>query len=209
MVSIDISSAGQHVMSGWRFGPASHLWLVEASSHLIHCMAKESLSRVRLLDAPSVLGPLHLSGDHGTGKRLLTKQHSRPDLRVLVLVQSLLPCSGCAASHDGRQESEKPVDMEDVEKEGVVLDSVVCIDSCPLRTLAILYQVSKSIPGFLSTDKIWSLGLQALHWSYSRIGEQLDPSFCGQQNDFSGTCLHDSLESHHELLASRGRHHAP
>ena len=88
---------------------------------------------IGLLDASSVLGPLHMPPNAGNRKRLLTKQCSRPGCGILVLVYTLLPFSGSRALDNGIQESEEAVDSEDVEKEVVVVVAVVCINSAPLN----------------------------------------------------------------------------
>ena len=57
-----------------------------------------------LLDVSAILGPLCVPPDIGNGKRLLTKQCSRPGLGVPVLVQTFLPLSGTGALDDRKQE---------------------------------------------------------------------------------------------------------
>ena len=91
-------------ISGWQIGPATHLWVVQASSHLVRCMAKESLAAGSLPDAPSFLGPLRMPSDIGIGKRLLTEQHSHPKLGLLVLVQILFALCGIGAVDVGRRD---------------------------------------------------------------------------------------------------------
>ena len=66
-------------MSIWQIGPAPHLWLVQASSHIVFMLGKGNLIGSSLLDVPSVSG---------------TYTHARQPLQSQVLAYGAVLSSG-------------------------------------------------------------------------------------------------------------------
>ena len=76
-------------------------------------------------------------------------------------------------------------------------------------SVAILYQVSRSIPNFLPTGRIQSLGLRACIGAIQGlVGNYIMPAVAGKVTR-EKTCLYDSFQPGYELLSSHCHHHVP
>ena len=144
----------------------------------------------------------------GTLKCLLTKRRTHPGLGVPVLVETCFSFPGSEALHDGKPESNKAVDSEDVDKEVVVVAGVDCADSGLLK-LCDPRSGEPVRPRFPSSFKDLVVKSEGLRWEHSRAGGQARRACSRQQIDSGETCFHNSLHLHHELLDSRRHHHIP
>ena len=171
-------------MSEWQIGPGPHLWLVKASSHLHASMMKDSslagVFIMLLLSWDLYVCPADTSND----ERLLTEQHSHPDLGVLVLVQSLCPFFGCGTLNNGGREAEgregEEVDAGYVEKTIAGVSPMVCIDAVSFN-ICYLLSGGQVHPRLSSGWKNSVVGPESLHWGHPWIGGQLHCSLSRQQ----------------------------
>ena len=146
-------------MSSWRSGPTIHLWAVKALSHLDARMTMESLSA-------AVFFIFLLSWDLYACPQTLALASAC--LRTSGLIQTFVFLWWCKLSFHSlavahltikdKKEKKWPAKML---RRRLLLWSLWCALTLVLSTLAILYQVGKSIPGFLQVGTIASLGLKA------------------------------------------------
>ena len=81
-------------MSEWQSGPPTHLWIVEASSHLSCYMANGSTLVAVFMMFLLFWDRYVMPADIGNGKRLLKEQLSHQDFCIPTLVQMCLPFIG-------------------------------------------------------------------------------------------------------------------
>ena len=147
--------------SAWPIGPATHLWVVKASSYVHACMAMDSpLVAIFIALLLSKTSDLHVCPQ--TLAIVSACSRSSTLIRALVF---LCWCKRCfhspAVEHltvmEGvRQKKKKSTDVK-LRKQWLLWYILMMVLSTP----AILYQVAKSIPGSLQIGKILSLGLKA------------------------------------------------
>ena len=147
-------------ISMWPIGPAPHLRLVRAASHLVSCFVKESLLAVVLL-------MFLLHWDLYACPQTLAIASTC--LRTSALFRSFVFLCGCQLSvHSlavehltmGGKTNKKQLTMRMLRKR-LLSWLQWCILTIVFSAAAILHQVSRSIPGFLPAEKTWSLGLKA------------------------------------------------
>ena len=148
-------------MSAWMIGPTAHLWVVKASSHLHTRMAMESL-----LAAVFIL--FLLSWDLYACPQTLASVsaclRSSALIRTLVFLSWRKLCFHSLAVEHLMMEAEKQKKKNLTAKllrRRLLLWLLWGILTLVLSTLAIAYQVAKSIPGSLQAGKLMSLALQA------------------------------------------------
>ena len=147
-------------MSRWTIGPAPHLRLVQASSHLVSCLVKESLLAVVFL-------MLLLHWDLYVCPQTLAIASAC--LRSSALLRSLVFLCGCQLSFHSliveyltmEGKNKKKQLTAQMLRKRLLLWLQWCVLTVVFSTVAILYQVSRSIPGFLPAGKIFSFGLKA------------------------------------------------
>ena len=147
-------------MSRWPIGPLPHLRLVRASSHLVSCLVRESLLAVVFL-----IFLLHW--DLYTCPQTLAIASAC--LRSSALLRSLVFLHGCRLSFHSLAVDHLTMEGKNKEKQltaqmlrkRLLVWLQWCVLTVVFSTIAILYQVSRSIPGFLPAGKIFSLGLKA------------------------------------------------
>ena len=148
------------MMLAWQIAPGTHLWIVKASSHILSYMAKGSLLVVVFLMSL-------LSWDLYACPQTLAMASAC--LRSNSLIRTsvfLLYCTfsfhSLAVDHLTIQDEELTKQWtEKMLRKKVLLWLLWCLLTVVLSTLSILYQVGKSIPGFLVANKVLSLGLDA------------------------------------------------
>ena len=147
-------------MSRWQIGPATHLWVVKGASHVLSCLIEHSCARVVFLmillswDLYTCPQPLAVASAY-SGRSTLIHM-------LVLLLWCTLSFHSPAARHlavDG--ETQKKQWTETMFRKGLLLWLLWCLLTLVLSTFAILYQVSKSIPGFFGGRKILLLGLEA------------------------------------------------
>ena len=147
----------------WHIAPGTHLWIVQALSHLVSYMVKVSLLVVLLL-------MFLLSWDLYTCPQTLAMASAC--LRSTLFIRTsvfLLYCTlafhSLAVDHLTRQDEDLTKQWTDkMLRKKVLLWLLWSVLSVVFSTLSILYQAGKSIPGFLPANKVLSLGL------YTSIG---------------------------------------
>ena len=148
-------------ISRWQIGPATHLWVVQASSHLLGCVAKESLLRALFL-------MLLLSWDLYACPQTLALASACS--RSSTLIRSLVflcwfnfSFHSVALEHlmlEGK--AQKKQQTAKIWRKRLLLWFVWCALTLALSTFAILYQASKSIPGFIPGGMILSLAIGSI-----------------------------------------------
>ena len=147
-------------ISSWQIGPAAHLLVVQASSYLASCLAKESLLAVAFL-------MFLLSWDlYACSQTLATASAC---LRSNALVRALVLLCWCKLSFCSQAVEHFTMDNEHRKRQWttktvrkrLLLWLVWCVLTVVLSSVGILYQVSRSTPGFLPSREIWSFGLHA------------------------------------------------
>ena len=169
-------------MSGWQIGPATHLWVVNASSHIHTCMAVNSALAavfiVFLLSWDLYVCPQTLA-------ILSACSRSSTLIRTLVL---FFWCKLCFhslvvehfAMEGGQQKKKKRLTTKLLRKE-LLLWLLWCVLTAVLSALPILYQVAKTIPDALQAGKIWSLGMKAfIGVTQGLVGTVLIPYFASK-----------------------------
>ena len=147
------------VMSGWQIGPAAHLWIVQAMAELHACLVVAALSAV-------VFFMLLLSWDLFACPQTLTLASacSRSSVLIRTLV-FLCWCKLCIHSPIVERLMTKGENQRQwtarIARKQLLLWLLWCGLTVVLSTVAVLYQVAKSIPGSLQVGKILSLGLMA------------------------------------------------
>ena len=147
-------------MSIWQIGPAPHLWLVQASSHLLSCLVKETLLAAVFLMF-LLFWDLYACPP--------TFAIASACLRSSALVRALAFLCWCQLSFHSLAVEHLMKDGDNQKKrltvkllrKRVLLWLLWGALTVVLSTVAILYQVSMSIPGFLPGGRIWSLVLKA------------------------------------------------
>ena len=165
------------VKSRWQIGPPTHLWIVKASSYLGSCMLKDSLSATAFM-------MLLLSWDlYAACPQTLAMasacQRSSALIRTLVFLRwCKLSFHSMAVEHlmmEGENQKKRKMEGESRKRrkkkwtetnqmkasEKLLLWLLWCLLTVVLSTPAILYQTSRSIPGFLPTGCILPLVLRA------------------------------------------------
>ena len=146
-------------MLKWQIGSGDRLWALQASSHLISCLVKESISAAVFL-------MLLLSWDMYSCPETLTLVSAC--LRSSSLIRALVFLCWCKLTFYSLTVEHLMMEGENHEKQWTakmlrkrfLLWLVWCLLTLVLSSVAMLYQVSHSIPGFLPAGKIWSLGLK-------------------------------------------------
>ena len=147
-------------LSEWQVGQVTHLWLVKASSHLVACMVKESLFRLIFL---MLLLFWDLYACPQTLAMASACLRSSALIRTLVLLCWYnLSFHSPAVTHllmgseiDTKQWTAKRL------RKMLLLWLLWCVLTVVLSTVAMLFQVSKSIPGFLQVRRNLSSVFQA------------------------------------------------
>ena len=145
-------------MSRWQAGPATHLWVVKASAHVVSSMLKESVWQVLFL---IVL----LSWDVFACPQTLALASACARSSTLIWIFVLSCCYrvclhstavGFLAMHGANHRQKQATEIP---RKRLLLWSLWCVLTVALSAPAILYQVIKSIPGFLPAWKILKLSL--------------------------------------------------
>ena len=167
-------------MSRWKIGSGGHLWVLQASSHLVSCLAKESLSAAVFL-------MFLLSWDIYSCPETLTMVSAC--LRSSALIRALVFLCWCKLTFYSL--AVEPLMMEGKNhkkqwtakmlRKRVLLWLLWCALTLVLSSVAILYQVSHSIPGFLPAGKIWSLGLKACNGTIQGVVGKFVVPFLARQ----------------------------
>ena len=140
-------------MSGWQIGPETHLWLVKASSHLNTCMAMDSA-----VAAVFIVFLLSCDFDYVCPQTLaIFSACSRSSALIRTLV-FLCWCRLCfralAVEHlTTEYEKQKKKWTAKMLRKRLLLWLVWSVLTLLLSTLALLYQVAKSIPGFSKLER--------------------------------------------------------
>ena len=148
------------VMSGWPIGPAPHLWVVKASSHLHTCMTTDSAVAAVFI---VFLLSWDFYGCPQTLALLSACSRSRSLIRTLVFLCWCKLCFHALAVEHLTMEHEKQKKKwtSKILRKRLLLWLVWCVLTAVLSTLATLHQVAQSIPGTLQDRKILSLALKA------------------------------------------------
>ena len=156
-----LGSAGLlRAMSEWQSGPPTHLWIVEASSHLICHMANGSTF-------VAVFMMFLLFWDRYVCPPTLAMASACLRSSSLIRTSAFLLWCKCAfhsvaVDHMTMQgKGMKEQWTKKMFRKRLLLWLLWCVLTVVLSIPAILNQVSKSIPGFLPADKVLSLGLNA------------------------------------------------
>ena len=147
-------------MLGWHVGSGDFLWAFQAASYLVSCLVKESISAVVFL-------MFLLSWDMYSCPETLTMASAC--LRSSALIRALVLLSWCkltfyalAVEHLTMQgQKHKKQWTANMLRKKFLLWLLWCVLTLVLSSVAIIYQVSYSIPGFLPPGKVWSLALNA------------------------------------------------
>ena len=151
-------------MIGWQIGPATHLWVVKKGIITSSCRHVDGFFiGSGLHHAPFVLG-LYVCPQ--TLALMSTCSRSSALIRTLVLMcWCKLSCYSQAVEHLTMKGENQNINNQKTwtarTSRERLLWLVWCVLIVVLSTLAILYQVVKSIPAFLQMGKIYSLGLRA------------------------------------------------
>ena len=145
-------------MSGWQIGPAPHMWVVLASSHLAACIARHSILALFLV-------MLLLSWDLYVCPKALAIASAC--LRNSAVIRAFVFVGWCKLSfhslvvqHLTRMEGgEHQKQKRTAKLQGMWL--LWCMLMMVLSSLVVFHQVSKSIPGFFSAGNILGLALSA------------------------------------------------
>ena len=154
------SAEWSRVMSRWQSGPGIHLRLVQMSNHLVSCLLKESMLAVVFL-------MLLLYWDFYACPQTLAIASAC--LRSSTLVRTLVFLCWCQLSFHSLALRHLTMEGENRRKQLTakmlrkrwLLWLLWCVLTVVLSTVAIVYQVSRSIPSFLPVGKIWLLALKA------------------------------------------------
>ena len=149
------------VMSGWQIGPATHLWVVKASSHLHTCMVMDSAVAAVFI---VVLLSWDLYVCPQTSANLSACSRSSALIRTFVfLCWCKLSFHALAVQHLTMEceKRKKKKWTAKILRKRLLLWLVWCVLTLVLSTVALLYQVAKSIPGSLQAGRIRSLALKA------------------------------------------------
>ena len=147
------------VMSEWQIGPATHLWIVKATAQLHACLVMATLLAV-------VFFMFLLSWDRFACPQTLALasacSRSSALIRTLVfLCWCKLSVHSPAVEHLTTKGENQRKWTGRIARKQLLLWLVWCGLTVVLSTVAILYQVGKSIPGSLQVGKVLSLGLMA------------------------------------------------
>ena len=148
------------VMSRWQIGPPTHSRIVRASSHLVSCLVRESLLAVVSLMV-LLFWDLYACPQ--------TLAIASACLRSSGLIRALVLLCWCRLSFHSQAVEHFVMEGQDQQKQWtrwmlrkrLLLWLLWCVLTLVLSAIAVLYQVSQSIPGFLPAGNIWSLGLKA------------------------------------------------
>ena len=148
-------------MSGWQIGPATHLWVVKASWHLNTCMAIDSA-----VAAVFIVFLLSCDLDYVCPQTLAIFSACSQRSALIRTLVFLCWCRLCfhalAVEHlTTEYEKQKKKWTAKMLRKRLLLWLVWSVLTLLLSTLAILYQVAKSIPGSFQAGKILSLTLKA------------------------------------------------
>ena len=141
--------------SRWQIGPTTRLQVVQASSLLVSCLVKASLFALVFL-------MLLLFWDLYACPQTLAIASAC--LRSSACVRALVFLCWCKLSFHSQAVEHLTTEAKDPKKQWTakifLLWLLWCTVTVVASTVAILYQVSRSIPGFLPVGKIWSLVLK-------------------------------------------------
>ena len=153
---------------------SSLTWLVQASSHLASCLAKASLFALVFLMVLLFWDLYTCPQTLAIASACLRSTASCPGLGVFVLVYKLSFHSQAVEllTMEGKNRH-KQWTVKMLSKRSVVMASMVCIDGAPLNGFGIVYQVSRSIPGFPASWEDLVVSPENLHWDYSRGRRQV------------------------------------
>ena len=149
-------------ISSWQIGPTAHLWLVQAFFHLVSCLVKESLLAAIFL-------MFLLFWDLYACPQTLAIASAC--LRNSALVRAFVFLCWCQLSFHSLAAQHLMMERKSYEKKQqwtvkmlrkkLMLWLLWSLITVVFSSIASLYQMSSSIPGFLPVGKIWSLGLKA------------------------------------------------
>ena len=166
------STTPLRALSEWQIGPATHLWVVKASSHLHTCMMMGSA-----VAADFIVFLLASDLCYVCPQTLASLSAC---LRSSALIRTFVFLCWCKLSLHSPALQHFTMEREKQKKwtakilwKRLLLWWVWCVLTLVLSILAVLYQVAQSIPGFSSSWKILVVGPESLHWGHPRIGEQL------------------------------------
>ena len=144
----------------WQIGPANHLWVVMASSYLHTHMAMgcpvAAVFIMFLLSSDPYVCPQIFATMSACSRRSAL-------IHTLVFLRWCTCCYSLPVEHflmDGEKQEGKRWTAKILAKR-LLLSLLWCVLTVILSTVAILYQVAKSIPGVLEAGKVLSLGLKA------------------------------------------------
>ena len=147
------------VMSSWQIGPATHLWIVKAAAQLHACLAMATL-------LAAVFFMFLLSWDRFACPQTLALASACS--RTSALIRALVFLCWCKLSVHSPAVEHLTTKGESQRKwtGGIARKQLLSWLlwsglTLVLSTVAILYQVGKSIPGSLQAGKVLSLGLMA------------------------------------------------
>ena len=148
-------------MSGWQFGPATHLWVVKAESHICSRLAADSpMAAVFIVVLLSKAWDLYVCP-----QTLATVSACSQSSALIGTLTFLFWCKLCfhslALEHltmEGKKQKKWTAEISSKRLLLWVLWHVLIV---VLSTPAILYQLGKSVPGSLQMGRILSLALNA------------------------------------------------
>ena len=195
-------------MSTWQVGPAPDLWVMQASSHIHCCLAKEFLFAVVFL-----MFLLHWDLYACPETFALASACLRSSVLVrasVFLCWWMLSFHSQAVEHliiDGKDQKQQWTAK--TFRKRLLLCLLWCILTMLCSTAAIFYQVIQSIPGTLPVSKILSLGLTACIGTIQGVVGKLIIPLLARKLTWAEACLCDSFQFDHELLDSCCHHHVP
>ena len=145
------------VMSKWLNGSSAHLWFVQLSYHVISCFVKEALLAAVFL-MYLLVWDLYACPE--------TLALASACLRSSIVVRTFVFLCWCQLSYHSQAvehltvESKKQRTLKTL-RTRLLLWLLWCVLTVVFSTLAIIYQMSRSIPGFLPAGQILPLGLTA------------------------------------------------
>ena len=162
-IHVVASKLGRHrllkVVLGWHSGPATHLWVVEALSHLHACLLIEASMAV-VFFMPLLSWDLYACPQ--------TLALASACLRSSGLIQAFVFFCWCrlsfhsvAVGHLTMKDETRKKWAAQMTRTRLLFWLLWCALTVALSTVTILYQVGKSIPGFLQVGKTLALGFKA------------------------------------------------
>ena len=146
-------------ISRWQIGPTADSWLLQALFHLISCLVKESLLAAVFLMF-LLFWDLYACPE--------TLAIASACLRNSALVRASVFLCWCQLSFHSLAKEYFMMEGKNLRKQWtaktlrkrLMLWMLWCLLTVAFSIVASLYQVGRSIPGFLSVGRIWSLGLK-------------------------------------------------